>query len=245
MSYELLTNDPRHPTIKVTVSANVKPLPAYIKRITTADIAHGETDANFHIWPTARPAITAESGERLTVRLRLRAIADDAGTLTLGPDMPETWRLTREAGGDYWLDIPIDTSGGSNTRVAQLVIDQGGNRSSAIRVQLILNVPNENVVVTPREIDFGEVALSNLNSMSQRFGIRKLVGSFHIKTLSSTLPFLKLESATMIDGSNYRIRITIDPSKAPKPGDYSGAAVVETDEGRKMEVPIKIKVVDK
>ena len=245
MSYDLQTNDPRHPIIKVTIVANVKPLPAYIKRITTADIAHGEKDGAFHIWPTSRPAITAEPGESLMIPLRLRPIAQEAVTLKPGPDVPDSWKLRREAGGDYWLDIPIDTSGGSGTRVARLIVDQGEKRSSEIRVQLILNVPNENLVVTPQQLDFGELSLSGLSGAAQRFGIRKLVGSFHIKTLSSTMPFLKFETTTIVDGSNYRIKITVDPSKAPRAGDYSGTVFVETDQGRKMEVPVKIKVVDK
>jgi hypothetical protein len=245
VSYELQTNDPRHPAIKVTIVANVKPLPAYVKRITTADIAHGEKDGPFHIWPTSRPAITAEPGERLIIPLRLRPIAQQSVALKPGPDVPDSWKLRREAGGDYWLDIPIDTTGGSGTHVARLIVDQGENRSSEIRVQLILNIPNENIVVTPRELHFGEVALSGLSGATQRFGIRKLVGSFRIKTLSSTLPFLKLEPTTMVDGSNYRIKITVDPSKAPKAGDYSGTVVVETDEGRKIEVPVKMRVVDR
>ena len=245
MSHELQTNDPRHPVIKVTIVANVKALPAYVKRITTADIAHGEKDGAFHIWPTARPAITAEPGEGLVIPLRLRPIAQDAVSLRPGPDVPDSWKLRREASGEYWLDIPIDTSGGSGTRVARLIVDQGENRSSEIRVQLILNVPNENIIVTPRELNFGEVAVSGLSGAVQRFGIRKVVGSFRIKTLSSTIPFLKLEPTTMVDGSNYRIKITVDPTKAPKAREYSGAVVVEIDEGRKFEVPIKMKVVDR
>jgi Rib/alpha/Esp surface antigen-like repeat protein len=56
---------------------------------------------------------------------------------------------------------------------------------------------------------------------------------------------LKLDSTAMVDGSNYRIRIAFDPTKVPTAGDYSGAVVIETDEGRKVEVPVKMKVIDK
>ena len=226
----------------MTIVANIKPLPTYVKRITTADIAHGETNSAFQIWPTARPAISIEPGERLAIALRLRALAPDAGTLKLGPAAPASWKLRREAAGDYWLDILVEAGGGSHTE--PLVVDLGENRSGEIRVRLMVTVPAENLVVTPRELDFGELTLAGVSNASQRFGVRKIVGSFHIKKLSSTLPFLKLEQATMVDGSNYRIRITIDPTRPLKPGAYSGVVLIETDEGHRVEVPIKMKLVE-
>lgn len=226
----------------MTIVANVKPLPAYVKRITTADVGRGETSGGFHVWPTARPAISVEPGERLAIALRIRALAADAGTLKLGPGAPESWKLRREANGDYWLDIPVETGGGSGSRAAPLVVDLGEGRSREIRIQLLVTVPGENLVVTPRELDFGELTLAGASRAAQRIGIRKIVGSFHIKALSSTLPFLKLEQATMVDGSNYRIRITIDPTKPLKPGAYSGVVLIETDDGHRVEVPIKLKV---
>lgn len=229
----------------MTIVANVKPLPAYIKRISTADIAHGEKNGAFQIWPTARPAVSAEPGERLSIAIRLRALNPGAETVKLGAGAPESWKLRREPAGDYWLDIPIDADGGSATRTAPLVVDLGENRSQEIRVQLMLTVPSENLVVTPRAVDFGELTLARAGVAVQRLGIRKLVGSFHIKTLASTLPFLKLLPTTIVEGSNYLIRATIDPAKPIKPGAYSGIAVIETDEGHKVEVPIKVKLVDR
>ena len=244
-SYELSTNDPRHPVIKVTIVANVKPLPAYLKRITTADVAHGETNGAFQIWPTTRPAVSIEPGERLTIGLRIRALASDAGSLKLAPGAPESWKLRRETTGDYWLDIPLGAGVGSESRTAALVVDLGENRSREIRVQLMVTVPTENLVVTPRDLDFGELTLTRVSGAIQRVGVRKIVGSFHIKTLSSTLPFLKLQQATMVDGSNYLIRITIDATRSLKPGAYEGVVLIETDEGHRIEVPIKLKLVDR
>lgn len=229
----------------MTIVANVKALPAYVKRITTADIAHGETNGAFQIWPTARPAISIEPGERLTIALRIRALASDAGTLKLSPGAPDSWKFRREATGDYWLDIPIEAGGESGSRSAPVVVDLGENRSREIRVQLMVTVPAENLVVTPRELDFGELTLAGVSGAIQRVGVRKIVGSFHIKTLTSTLPFLKLQQSTMVDGSNYLIRISIDPTRPLKPGAYSGVVLIETDGGYRVEVPIKLKLVDR
>jgi hypothetical protein len=229
----------------VTIIANVKPLPPYVKRITTADVTHGETNGAFQIWPTSRPVISVEPGERLTITLRIRALASDAGSLKLGSGAPDSWKLRREAAGDYWLDIPIEAGGGSGSRTAPLVVDLGDNRSREIRVQLMVTVPTENLVVTPRDLDFGQLTLASVSGAIQRVGVRKIVGSFHIKALSSTLAFLELQQATMVDGSNYFIRITIDATKSLKPGAYEGVVLIETDEGHRVEVPIKIRLVDR
>lgn len=241
-SYELQTNDPKHPFIKVTIVANVKPLPAYVKRIRTADVAYGEPVGAFHVWPTARPAITVEPGERVSIALRIRPLTADAGTLKLGPDAPAAWKLRREANGDYWLDIGLEGAA-SASRAAPLIVE-ASQSPQQIRIQLMVTVPTENLTVTPKELDFGEQNLTSLGRAIQRFGIRKQVGAFHIKTLSSTLPFLKFQQATMVEGSNYLIRVTVDATKPIKAGAFEGMVVVETDEGHKVEVPVKIKLVE-
>ena len=195
----------------------------------------------FQIWPTARPAITLEPGEHLNISLRLRALIAEPGTLKLPADAPAAWKLRHEANGDYWLDIPIDAGG---SRTVPLVVDMADGRSREVRIQLMVSVPGENVVATPREVDFGEVSLAKAQGSLKRVGIRKLVGSFHIKSASSTLPFLKLEQATMVEGSNYLIRVTIDPARRLKPGSYEGLLTIETDQGHRAEVKVKIKLLD-
>ena len=242
-SYELQTNDLQHPVIKVTIVANVKPVPAYVKRITTADIGYGESNGAYHIWPTARPAISLEPGERLTISLRIRPLAAGAGTIKLGPDAPDSWKLRRETSSDYWLDIPLDAGGSAGSQSAPLVVDLGENRTREIRVQLVVTVPAENLVVTPKELDFGELSLASAVGAVTRLGLRKVVGSFHIKSVTSTLPLLKFQQTTMVEGSNYLIRVTIDTTKPLKPGSYDGMVLIETDVGRRFEVPIKLKIV--
>src|SRR5262245_62969099 len=91
-SYELQTNDPRHPVIKVSIVAVVKPLPAYVNRIATADVARGELLGSFQFWPTARPAVTLEPGERFSFTLRVRPSAPEALSLKLPPNAPESWK---------------------------------------------------------------------------------------------------------------------------------------------------------
>jgi len=229
----------------VSVRANVKPLPAYVKRISSANIARGEENGAFHIWPTARPAITLEAGERLPVALRIRSLTATAGTLKLGADAPPSWKLRSEPGGrEYWLDIPVDPSNGSGSRTVPLVVELPDGRSREIRVQLTVDVPAENLVTTPRELDFGELTIESAGQTLRRLGVRKLVGSFEIKSVSSTLPFLKFERVVIVPGSNYLIRVTIDATKPLKPGAQQGVIVIETDGGNRLEMPIKLKLLD-
>jgi hypothetical protein len=196
------------------------------------------------VWPTARPAITVERGERLTTSLRIRPDGATGGGLKLGT-AGDAIKLRREANGSgYWLDIPIEPAADASPRTIPIAL-QTGDPSGDLNIQLTVNVQAENLITTPRQLDFGEVSIADLQSGSRRFGrlgVRKLVGTFHIKALSSTLGFLKLEQQAMVEGSNYLIRAYVDPAKLPKAGTYNGVLQVETDDAQvpRLEVPIKI-----
>ena len=220
--------------------AVIKPLPDYVRRITTADVARGEGNGAFQIWPTARPVVSVEPGERLSISLRIRPLNSESGTVRLTETAPPSWKLRHEAA-DYWLDVPID---GAGLRTVPLIVELPEGRSREIRIQLTVNVPAENILVTPREIDFGAIAILGAQDLIKRVGIRKQVGSFHIKSATTTLPFLKLEQATMVEGSNYLFRVTIDSAKATKAGKYEGFLTIETDDGHKFQVPVKIILLD-
>ena len=240
-THELSTNDPRHPLIKVSLVATVKPVPAFVKRISNTDIAHGDKVGEFNVWPSAQPNITLERGERLTVSLRIRAVS--GGKLNLSAES-DSFKLRREASGNsYWLDIPIEPASDASPRVIPVTL-RASDPPGELTIQLTVNVQAENFLTTPRQLDFGEVSLADLQSTPKvgRVGIRKLVGAFHIKALSTTLAFLKLEQQTIVEGSNYLIRARIDSSKLPKAGTYNGVLLIETDDAQspRLEVPIKI-----
>lgn len=210
-----------------------------MKRLKASEIGHGENFGAYQVWPTSRPEVELEKAEKLAIPVRIRPTGAENLTVTLEPGSP--WKLRKETSGDYWLDVVAEGGAPPTPAIAKLTVDFGSSRSE-IQVVLKTTVPADNLVLTPKDLDFGELPVAGLNGSVKRLGLRKLVGSFHIKALSSTLPFLKLEQATMVDGSNYVIRVSIDPSKA-KPGSYSGSVVVETDEAHRVEIPVKIKIV--
>ena len=244
-TYELQTNDPKHRVIKVTMTATIKPLPAFAKRISNADIEHGERVGAFIVWPAARPRITLEKGERLPVSLRIRpATPNQSAKLAATSD---SFKLTRETNGSgYVADVIIEPPADAPSRVLPLVVKVEGGDD--LKLQVTVNTLSENLIVTPQQVDFGEVSLAKLQSgatVMSRLGIRKQVGTFQIKSLASSLEFLQVESQALVDGSNYLIRIRFDPAKLPKAATYIGTLRIETTDAARPQLEVLIKVVVK
>ncbi|HKP87824.1 MAG TPA: hypothetical protein VJZ26_17110 [Blastocatellia bacterium] len=229
----------------MTITANVKPLPAFASRISNRDIAHGEVVGAFVVWPAARPVIAIERGERLQVTLRIRPAKADSGSLKLA-EACDTCKLRREENGDgYLLDITIEPSNDSSRLVMPAVLKINDGAAGELALELTANVQADNLTVTPGQIDLGEVSLAALPgalAAGGRVGIRKTVGSFRIKSLSTTLDFLSLEQRTIVEGSNYLIRVRLDQTKHPKAATYTGILKIETDDLQRprIEVPIKL-----
>ncbi|MEN3331829.1 MAG: hypothetical protein V7641_1194 [Blastocatellia bacterium] len=243
-TYELQTNDPKHRLIKVTITATIKPLPAFAKRISNADIEHGEKVGAFIVWPAARPRVTLEKGERLPISLRIRPAAPDQSIKLAAQS--DSFTLTRETNGSgYMVNITVEPPADAPSRVLPLVVQ--AESGDELKLQVTVSSLAENLIVTPPQLDFGEVALAKLQSgatVMSRLGIRKLVGTFQIKSLASSLDFLQVESETLVDGSNYLIRIRFDPAKLPKAATYIGTLRIETTDAARphLEVPIKLVV---
>ncbi|HWO02682.1 MAG TPA: hypothetical protein VNS63_25805 [Blastocatellia bacterium] len=233
----------------MTATATVKALPAFVKRITSADVESGDIVSGFYVWPTSRPAVTLERGEKVDITLRLKPETGSPATLALGPDAPDICKLRYDKNSNtYWLDIKVGPVDASISRALPLLVTGPNGALIKLTVNLAIDVPAENLIVTPRELDLGEIALSSLKIGTQkigRVGIRKLVGSFHIKPPSSTLTFLKVDLETIVEGSNYVLRTRFDLVQIPKAGAYAGKLVIETDDGKRLEVPIKLAIVDR
>lgn len=241
------TNDPRRPLLKVTVKANLKPLPDTIKRIQSAGLERGEQVGNFIVWPTARPVITIDRGEPSLVAVRIRPVDTASGSLKLARESAD-YQFKREANGTgYWLEIRVPPTNETAARTITVPLETGDGATGELAVQLTINVAAESLIIAPRQIDFGNVGRQSGATVAGRVSLRKAVGAFHLKSLSASLDFLKLESQTMVDGSNYLIRVLIDLPKLPKAGTYSGVLRIETDDRNtpRVEVPVKLVVVER
>lgn len=229
------------------MTASVRPLPDYFKLIGETGISRGEQVGTLNIWPTARPVLSLERGKSAVISLRIRPLEPATATLKLSSGTPESVKLRQDAKQQvYWLDIPVGPFAEPGIKNVPVSLDSSdGNK---IAVMLSVNIPAEDIIITPRELDLGKVALSSAAASGAlrggRFGIRKLTGAFKIKSLSSTLDFIKLEPQTIIEGGNYLVRIRIAASATIKAGAYSGVVRIETDTGQMLEVPIKITFVE-
>ncbi|HKP13403.1 MAG TPA: hypothetical protein VJZ91_14885 [Blastocatellia bacterium] len=243
-TYELQTNDPKHRFLQVTVTATIQPLPAFVKRITNADIQHGEAAGPFVVWPAAQPVVMTEKGERLPISLRIRPAAPNQSVKLAAAS--DGVKLTREANGEgYVLDVMVESPADAPTRVLPLVVNVEGGEP--LKLQVTAKVQAEGLVTSSRQVDFGEVSLAGLQGGAgamTRLGVRKQVGTFEVKAVSSSLEFLKVESQTIVPGSNYVIYIRFDPTKLPKPATYIGTLRVETTDAAqpRLELPIKVVV---
>lgn len=217
------------------------------------DLQRGEQLGGFNVWPTARPGISIDRGERFKFSLRIRPAATENRELQLStkPTDRIAYKLRREANGNvYWLDVEAGPFSEAGSHQATVEMAAGSNPAPAVTIHLSVYILSENVIATPNSLDLGELLLSNLRERVKlvgRLGLRKVAGAFRITAVSSNLGFIKLEQQTIVDGNNYLIRLKIDPTALPKPGSYTGLLQVDTDDREKprVEVPIKVTVVDR
>jgi hypothetical protein len=186
--------------------------------------------------------VTIEQGERLSISIRLRRLDGTTGDLRLAAGAPDFCKLRREdRGTGYWLDINIPEQTGSHSIPMEVISLPAERFTLSLGVKAVAG----NLIASPGELDLGDVSLeqaANDSVRRGRLGIRTEIGTFKITSVSSTLPFLRFEQQTIIDGSNYLVQLRINRDKLPKPGAYSGTIVVETDSGKRLEVPVKIKL---
>jgi hypothetical protein len=239
--------------LTVTLAGDVKPVPEVVKRILNGDAQHGERVTGFNVWPTARPGISIDRGERIKFSIRIRPSEAEAAELQLSTKPTEKidYKLRREAkGSGYWLDVEAGPFSESGSHQAKIEMTAGANPATAVTIYLSVYVLSENLIATPNSLDLGELHLPQLTERARlvgRLGLRKTAGTFRITTYSASLPFIKLERQIIVDGSNYLIRLTTDPASLPKPGSYTGVLRMETDDREKpiVEIPIKVTVVDR
>src|SRR5262249_12658416 len=241
-SYELKTNDPDRRTLKLSVSGTVKPVPAFVKRISNAEISTSAELGPFLVWPSAHPVVPVEPGERLSISLRLRPKVPGQNLQLefVGELAPFGPKLRHEESGfGYWLDVPINARDQSFSQTVLMTILT--NPSQRFDLTLDVNVQTDTIIATPRELNLKPMSLAELDGRQvARLGIRKTVGSMRLKSVASTLPFLRLEQQTIVEGSNYLVRVYVDAGRATKAGSYKGSITAVTEDGKSIQVPVAI-----
>lgn len=246
-AYDFSTNDPRSPVIRFILTATVKPLPDFIGRIGNAVVQTGEDQAGFNVWPVTAPRVSIERGERFNMFFRIKPEGAVSGTLT-APQTADAapYKLRRDANGrDYWLDVavgPYDEPGPRSLPISLRISD---GQATELSLLIRMNIMSDDLIVIPSSLDFGEAPLQSARSglTLGRIGVRKRLGSFRLRGVSTTLPFLKLEQQTLIPERNYVFKIALDPNVPVAPGLATGSIFIETDDDARprVEVPVKIR----
>jgi hypothetical protein len=249
--FKFYTNDPRRSEVTLRLTANVRALPDYVKRIKNANVNLGEQLGSFNVWPIAKPEMTIGRNEQTKLSLRIRPNFEAVAELKLISNNFEQakYKLRRE-GGDYWLDIETEPVNEAGTRTIAIELQSQSPKVENFSVNVVLNILDDGLLFNPAVIDCGEFPLSSLKEFPTRVGragVRKLAGAFRVKSVSATLAFLNPVAQTIVEGSNYLITINTAPANLPKAGVYEGKLIVETDDAQKprLEIPIKITLTDK
>lgn len=226
----------------------VQPLPDYVRRIINAIPDQGEKLDAFNVWPARQPAMVLERGEQFKFALRISPAEENAPKLQAAVSNSDKVKcvLRSEANKTYWLDVEVGPIDAAGLIEAPLTLVAG---ASDISLKLVINVLDKAILVTPKEIDLGAVSLKDLKKgleRTARLGIRKQAGAFQIMSLTSTISFLSLEKQSIVEGSNYLIRVGLNAKPLPKKGIYAGVIKIETDNngGQSVEVPCKVTLID-
>jgi hypothetical protein len=251
--FKLYTNDPRHPEVSLHLTANSKPLPEFVKRISNANATTGEKLGSFHLWPTAKPDVSIARDARTNFAIRIKPNVDEPLELKLlSTNSPQAkYNLRREATSNvYWLEIEVGPIAEPGVKNVTIALQSLSPRVEDLSVSLTLRVLDDSIIFTPAVVNCGEVSLGDVKSLATRVGragIRKTAGAFHVKSVTSTLDFLNAEVQTIVDGNNYLLTVNSVAGKLPKAGAYEGKLIVETDDLQKprVEIPVKIVLVDR
>lgn len=260
-NFEFFTNDPRNPIVKLTVSARIKPLPDFVKRIQNASISYGGLVGDFLVWPSASPSLVLDRGETLSISLRIRprgpgelaATPSSSGLAILTEVKPKAIQLEsapeglacnlRSEGNLYWLDVKIGPFSEPGIYLKQVLLRAD---SEPFAISFSVRVPAESILVEPKSLDLGRVSLSDLKGRLSwpraKVALRKVAGAFRVKMVSADLAFLKLELATIVEGSSYLIRVGVNPAEVTRVGSFEGSIQIETDDSNRprIEVPCRV-----
>jgi hypothetical protein len=159
-----------------------------------------------------------------------------------------SYKVRREGSlSNYWIDF--DVSAPDNAGVFRRTITMNDPAELAgLQIEVKVTVLDKNLIVVPDTVDAGEIsvqALKNGEIELGRVGIRKQEGEFHIKSITSTIPFIKVVAQPIFVDKNYLLHVRASGDGALHPGNYDGKLIIETDDKYvpRAEVSVKLTLV--
>ncbi|MEW6209775.1 MAG: hypothetical protein AB1631_15535 [Acidobacteriota bacterium] len=238
-SATVTTNDPALGTFYLTLRAHFKPVETAAGAINKV-AGYGKMSGAFSVSPNDRWTTSAITGTA------------PATTLYLFNHEKEPVHIKQvEAGGTSFKVVVSPIEDGKRYQVS-LSTDptlKPGQYSQKVRIitdhptkpDVILHLDVTvfaKVFATPSSIAMPALALnSDMAGVNlPPIYIRKIrEAGLQLKSVNSTLPFIKVEVKTEIEGQFYTLRITFDKSKIAEAGSYKGEIVIDTNDA---EVPV-------
>ncbi len=238
-SATVTTNDPARATFYLT-------LRAYFRPVETADGALGKNTGNtkvsgvFAISPNDRWTTSALTGSSTATTIYLYNRSDKPVQIKQVEAGGSSFKVILspiEEGKRYQLSVSTDPAlkPGQYSQTVKLLTDHP--TSAEVKVQLdvtvfakVFAVPNTvSLYKLPFNIDLATLNLPLIY-------VRKVRETgLQLKSVSTTLPFVKLEVKTETEGQFYTIRLILDKSKIEGVGEFKGEIQVETNDA---EVPV-------
>ena len=127
-------------------------------------------------------------------------------------------------------------------------LDVFTNRSERLPIKIAVNIlVRENLYTFPDAVDFGTLSLKKRNETSaapdgltQTLLVKTRQGSFEIKNIVSSLPFLRIRQEPAGKSATYRLDIHLDRSKL-QTGHFTGSLRIVTDDVDFPEIVVPVR----
>lgn len=243
------TNDPARPTFNLILRAYFKPTtkPGGPEVVKGAGIAPGKAAGPYTISPSDRWFTSALSGTTSATKINfynresapVRLTKVEAGGTDFNVSLTPI-----EDGKRYELFVSTNPALKPGQYKQDVKVLTDNPATPEIKLHLEATVFAK-VLASPSFISLPKLELvSDIASVNMpAIYIRKVRDlGLNLKDVRSSLPFLKLDVKTEIEGQFYIIKLSLDPSKIEKPGDYKGEVIVDTNDAEVPQLKIPITV---
>ncbi|GEM_PF-383321 len=238
-SATVTTNDPALSTFYLTLRAYFKPADTAAGAINKV-AGYGKMSGAFSVSPNDRWTTSAITGsapatklylfnnERNLVRIKQVEAGGSSFKVTVTPI---------EDGKRYEVSISTDPAlkPGQYSQKARIITDHPTKPDVILHLDVTVFAK---VFATPNSVNLQQLSLNSdlANINLPLIYIRKVrEAGLQVKSVNSTLPFIKIEVKTEVEGQFYTLRITFDKSKISEAGNFKGEIEVATNDA---EVPV-------
>ncbi len=238
-SATVTTNDPVLGTFYLTLRAHFKPTETAAGAINKV-AGYGKISGAFSVSPNDRWITSAITGTAPATKLYLFNNEKDPVHIKQVEAGGSSFKVTVtpiEDGKRYEVSVSTDPAlkPGQYSQKVRIVTDHPTRQDVILHLDVTVFAK---VFATPNAVTLGQLSLNSdlANINLPLIYVRKVrEAGLQLKSVNSTLPFIKVEVKTEVEGQFYTLRITFDKSKITEAGSYKGEIEVSTNDA---EVPV-------